>query len=85
LLSQQGCIRLGDIVELKLNLQVSDGGQSRVVSDWARFEDMETVRVLTRRGLELKGSVTHRVAEAADEWRRLDELQLGIEFGSGRR
>ncbi|MBV9789153.1 MAG: SpoVR family protein, partial [Chloroflexi bacterium] len=41
------------------------------------FEDRETVKIRTRRGLELEGSVTHRVMLPNGEWRRLDELQIG--------
>ena len=44
--------------------EVSDGERTRRVYDWAKFEDRETVSVRTRRGLELEGSVTHRVHAA---------------------
>ena len=73
------------MVERRLPIRVSDGEASRPVYDWAKFEDRETVWIRTRRGLELEGSVTHRVLLPDGSWRRLDELQLGdrVVIGGG--
>jgi stage V sporulation protein R len=77
LFSNQGCLRLGEVVDRRLPVQVSDGEARRTVYDWAKFTDRETVKIRTRRGLELEGSVTHRLRLPDGSWRRLDGLQVG--------
>src|SRR5947199_2960239 len=51
--SNSGCLRLGDLVGRRLAARVSDGEATQGVYDWAVFKDRATVRVRTRRGLEL--------------------------------
>ncbi len=84
--SNCGLLRLGEVVERRLPILVSDGETTRKVYDWAKFEDRETIRIRTRRGLELEGSITHRLMMPDESWRRLDELQRGdrIRIGGGR-
>jgi stage V sporulation protein R len=77
IVSNKGLQRLGDVAQQRLPLSVSDGQTQRQVYDWACFPDRETVRIRTRRGLELEGSVTHRVLVPGEQWRRLDELKVG--------
>jgi stage V sporulation protein R len=77
LFTDQGCLRLGDVVDQRLAVGVSDGERVRNVYDWAKFADRETVTIRTRRGFELTGSVTHRLQLPDGSWRRLDELRLG--------
>jgi stage V sporulation protein R len=80
-----GIFRIGQIVEQRLPVQVSDGQTFQAVYDWARFEDRETVWVKTRRGLEVEGSTTHRLLLPDGSWRRLDELRTGdcVRIGAG--
>src|SRR5262249_6130192 len=80
-----GLLRMGDIVAGRKAVQVCDGQSLRPVYDWAKFADRETVWIRTRRGLELEGSVTHRVRLADGTWRRLGELREGdrVEIGGG--
>jgi stage V sporulation protein R len=75
--SDRGLLRLGQVVEQRMPVLVSDGQSCRRVYDWAKFADRETVWVRTRRGLELEGSVTHRLLLPDDSWRRMDELRVG--------
>jgi stage V sporulation protein R len=77
LFTNRGCLRLGEVVDRRQQVQVSDGERMRRVYDWAKFEDRETVWIRTRRGLELEGSATHRVRLPDGGWRRLDELKVG--------
>lgn len=72
-----GLLRLDEIVENRLAVRVSDGATEQQVYDWAKFEDRATIRMTTRRGFVLEGSVTHRVRLADGVWKRLDELQPG--------
>jgi stage V sporulation protein R len=58
--------------------RVSDGTHSRAVYDRNVIRDHPTVRIRTRRGLELCGSTNHRILAADGRtWRRLDELVVG--------
>lgn len=81
----QGLLRMDEIVQHNRAIPVSDGQTTRQIYDWARFEDRETVWIRTKRGLELEGSVTHRLQLPDGQWRRLDELQLGdrVTVGGG--
>ncbi|GIW00352.1 SpoVR family protein [Roseiflexus sp.] len=83
--TDQGVLRIGDIVAQRQAVRVSDGETPQAVYDWAAFENYETIRVRTRRGLELEGSVNHRVMLPDGGWRRLDELQVGerVRIGGG--
>ncbi len=83
--TDQGVLRIGDIVAQRQAVRVSDGDTSQAVYDWAAFEHYETIRVRTRRGLELEGSINHRVMLPDGAWRRLDELQVGdrVRIGGG--
>ncbi|MCS6940422.1 MAG: SpoVR family protein [Roseiflexaceae bacterium] len=83
--TDQGVLRLGDIVARRQAVRVSDGETPQAVYDWASFENYETIRIRTRRGLELEGSVNHRVMLPDGDWRRLDELQVGdrVRIGGG--
>ncbi len=75
--TDHGLVRMGDLVEGRWPVKVGDGQSPRKVYDWAKFKNRETIFIRTRRGLELEGSVTHRVLLADGRWRRLDELKIG--------
>ncbi|HEY8505672.1 MAG TPA: SpoVR family protein, partial [Gemmataceae bacterium] len=83
-LTDRGVLRMGEVVAGRQPVRVSDGKDRRAVCDWAEFKDCETVRVRTRRGLELEGSVTHRLMLPDGTWRRLDELAAGDRVRLGR-
>jgi stage V sporulation protein R len=83
--TDRGLLRMGQIVTAKLPVQIHDGERLRRVYDWARFEGRETVKVRTRRGLEVEGSVTHRLMLPDGSWRRLDALAIGDRVQVGRR
>jgi stage V sporulation protein R len=75
--TNSGLLRMEDVVKNRLSVEVSDGQTSRRVYDWAKFGDRETVWVRSWQGLELEGSVTHRLLLPDGTWRRLDEIQVG--------
>ncbi len=75
--TNRGLRRIEDVVEDKLAIDVSDGQATQSVRDWAAFPNRRTLRLRTRRGLEVEGSVTHRLLLPQGEWKRLDELKLG--------
>lgn len=85
LYSREGLLSIGEIVKGKIPLQVADGETTQRVYDWAKFEDRKTIKVRTRRGLTIEGSVNHRVMLPDQSWRRLDELTIGdkVLLGAG--
>jgi stage V sporulation protein R len=80
-----GIQTMKSIVDNQQAVRISDGEAPQRIYDWARFANYETVRVQTRRGLELEGSFNHRVMLPDGTWRRLDELKLGddVRIGGG--
>lgn len=74
--TSEGLITMGELVEGNAQL-VSDGGAARHVYDRNVIRDHATVKLTTRRGLELHGSNNHRIMMADESWRRLDELKIG--------
>jgi len=74
--TSEGLITMGELVEGTAQL-VSDGGVPRHVYDRNIIRDHATIKIRTRRGLELHGSNNHRVMMADETWRRLDELKIG--------
>ncbi|NJK80708.1 MAG: SpoVR family protein [Chloroflexaceae bacterium] len=78
LYTDRGLLPIEDIVQRQLSAQVADGQGTRRIYDWATFNDKATVFIRTRRGLELEGSVTHRLLlPDGTTWKRLDEMQMG--------
>lgn len=75
--TDKGFIPIDQIVRERQQVRVSDGKVPRAVYDWARFEERETVRIQTRRGLKLEGSLTHQLLLADGEWKPLSEAQIG--------
>ncbi|MBL8795657.1 MAG: SpoVR family protein [Planctomycetia bacterium] len=72
-----GLMKIGDLVDGRIDAKISDGELSRQVYDWAIFPDRDTVWIKTRRGFELEGSTNHRILLPNDGWRQLDQLQIG--------
>ncbi len=83
LMTNRGCLRLGEVVDGRFPVLVNDGETTRSVYDWVKFPDRETVRLRTRRGLELEGSTTHRLLLPDGTWRRLDEMRIGDRLSVG--
>jgi stage V sporulation protein R len=75
--TDQGVLRMGQIVDQRQVVSVSDGENTMAVYDWAAFPDREIVKIRTRRGLELQGSCTHQVLLPDGSWKRLDQMVPG--------
>src|SRR5262249_50385761 len=58
-------------------VRVSDGAAPQRVYDWAKFEERDTVFIRTRRGLELEGSLTHRLMLPDGVWKPLSDVTVG--------
>ena len=72
-----GLVRMDALVAGVSSL-VSDGETVRHVYDRNIIKDHPTIKMRTRRGLAVEGSVNHRVLLAdGSTWRRLDELAVG--------
>ena len=72
-----GILTMREIVEQRQAIDVHDGEQTQQIYDWATFREYETVRVRTRRGLEIEGSINHRLMLPNGAWQRLDTLSVG--------
>jgi stage V sporulation protein R len=75
--TDRGFLKIEDIVNERAAVRVSDGVQSQSVYDWAKFEERDTVLIRTRRGLELEGSLTHRMMLPDGEWKPLSDVVAG--------
>jgi stage V sporulation protein R len=75
--TDRGVLPMHRIVEARLPLHMYDGQSPQTVYDWAKFENRRTIRVRTRRGMELEGSETHQVLLADGNWKRLDQVRRG--------
>jgi stage V sporulation protein R len=75
--TDQGFLPIDRIVQGRKKVHVTDGSTTRAVYDWARFEERETVRIKTRRGLTLEGSLTHQLLLSDGEWKPLSEVHAG--------
>jgi stage V sporulation protein R len=75
--TRAGVVTMRELVEGASDT-VFDGHTQRRVYDQNVIRDHETVTLRTRRGIELCGSINHRVLLADGEtWKRLDELAPG--------
>jgi len=83
--TDRGILPIEEIVSKRLPVRVSDGKTLRSVYDYAAFPEREIVRIRTRRGFELAGSLTHRVLMADGRWKPLNELKPGerVKLGAG--
>jgi stage V sporulation protein R len=75
--TESGLIRMGDLVSARAEVRVSDGTEPQRVYDWAQFEERDTVFVRTRRGLEIEGTLTHRMMLPDGSWKPLGEVAVG--------
>lgn len=75
--TDRGILPIEKIVENQLPVKVFDGKSPQRVTNWFARGKHRTVRIRTQRGLELEGSVIHRLMLADGTWKYMDELQVG--------
>lgn len=76
--SDRGMITMRELVDSGETPVVCDGTYAQDVYDRATFKNRATVKLRTRRGLELCGSDNHRVLlEDGVTWKQLGELTVG--------
>src|SRR5579884_3093978 len=81
--TRNGILRMQDLVDERMAVDIYDGQAPQRVYDWAKFEDRETVWIRTRRGLTLEGSTTHRVLYPDETWRPLSDVKVGDRLSIG--
>jgi stage V sporulation protein R len=83
--TNHGLVPIEEIVNHQQRLWVSDGEHFRKIYDWAKFPNREIIKLRTRRGFVIAGSVTHQILMADGTWKRLDEVQIGdkVRVGAG--
>jgi stage V sporulation protein R len=75
--TDQGVVTMAELVARGSGV-VSDGRRRRRIYDRHVVRDCATVRLTTRRGLQIVGSANHRLLLADGvTWKRLDELSVG--------
>lgn len=79
ILSEIGLIRFDDLHERRERIGVAGGTVGRVfpITDFHKEEQVPTIRIRTRRGLEIEGAHKHRVLLADGRWAYLNEVEIG--------
>lgn len=78
--TEAGLIPMREVVEGQART-VFDGQKPQKIYDQHIIENHATVKITTRRGFRLEGSINHRLLKSDGEtWVRLDELQLGTQL-----
>ena len=79
LLTEEGFMRFDELYERGEKILVAGGGEGAVysITDFHKEERVPTIRIRTRRGLEIEGALKHRVQLADGSWMHLRELKLG--------
>ena len=76
--TDRGLVPMEELVEDCVPVCVNDGKNSCPAIDFARFENRKTVRMTTRRGLEIEGSLTHQILlKDGQTWKRLGTIKPG--------
>lgn len=73
--TDSGILTIGEIVDNKLPVNVFDGNQLQKVSNWFKFENRKTVKIVTNRGYILEGSDNHRLL-VDNNWKQLKEFNV---------
>jgi len=74
--TNNGLCPMKEVVENKISI-VSDGEKQQHVYDQNIIKNHPTIKMKTKRGLEVTGSTTHRVLLADGTFKRLDEMKVG--------
>ena len=79
LLTEEGFMRFDELYERGEKILVAGGGKGAVysITDFHKEERVPTIRIRTRRGLEIEGAHKHRVQLADGSWTRLQDLKPG--------
>ena len=83
--TDRGLLKVEDLVGKRQAVRVSDGRSTQTVYDWAALEERDTVRIRTRRGLTIEGSLTHRLLTPDESWLALGDVRVGdrVRFARG--
>lgn len=74
--TNDGLIFMENLVKNKEKI-IFDGENRRTVYDSNILKNKDVFKVLTKRGLEIKGSNNHRILLSSREWKQLDKINIG--------
>lgn len=76
-LTNLGYLKIGDIVNKRMNVSVYDGYNLQKVTNWFSFENKRVFKLVTNRGYSIEGSDTHRIFDSNLEWKKLSDFKVG--------
>lgn len=79
IVTELGFIRYDRLYEASKKIQVASGGSGQInrITDFHKEEQVPTIRIRTRRGLEIEGALEHRVLLSDNSWAYLKDLSIG--------
>ncbi|MBA3766547.1 MAG: SpoVR family protein, partial [Acidobacteria bacterium] len=79
IITERGFLRFDEIYEGSEKILVAGGGFGELnsITDFHKEGSVPTIRIRTRRGLEIEGALKHRVQLADGSWSHLQDLKLG--------
>jgi stage V sporulation protein R len=79
LVTERGFLRFDELYERGEKILVAGGGSGEAysITDFHKEERVPTIRLRTRRGLEIEGALKHRVQMADGSWAHLKDLKPG--------
>jgi stage V sporulation protein R len=79
LVTENGFIRFKDLYEDYKKIKVASGrtGELNWITDFHKEKRVPTIKIRTRRGLEIEGALKHRVQLADGSWEYLKSLKIG--------
>jgi stage V sporulation protein R len=79
LLTENGFMRFDELYEAQRRIRVASGGTQQLnwITGFHKEEQVQTVRVRTRRGLTIEGAQKHRLQMADGAWTYLKDVRIG--------
>ncbi len=79
LITDRGFLHFDELYEKGEKISVAGGGFGEIysITDFHKEEHVPTIRIRTRRGLEIEGALKHRIQLADGSWAYLREVKLG--------
>ena len=84
-LTEKGFERFDRLFEDARKIRVASGGAFELhrITNFHKEERVPTIRIRTRRGIQIEGALKHRVLLAGGAWRRLEEVKTGDRVALG--
>ncbi|MBD0370446.1 MAG: SpoVR family protein [Pyrinomonadaceae bacterium] len=79
LVTEKGFVRFDELYKSYEKIRVASGGKGELnwITDFHKEENVDTIRIKTRRGFEIEGALKHRVQLANGDWAYLSDVKVG--------